>query len=108
MLTLLGGRSTKHSVSVATHSRHGTPIQTATEIAVVELARGCTMPTTEHEKQCESCERLRAALKKIANLADSEGDEPLDDAIKIARGALTDMGRRSEQERGPVDSELTG
>lgn len=33
-------------------------------------------------------ERLRAALTKIADLNDSEADEPLDDAIAIARAAL--------------------
>jgi hypothetical protein len=33
-------------------------------------------------------ERLRAALTKIVDLVESEGDEPLDDAIAIARAAL--------------------
>jgi hypothetical protein len=35
-------------------------------------------------------EYLRAALLKIADLVDSEADEPLDDAIRIARDALSD------------------
>lgn len=34
-------------------------------------------------------ERLRAALQKIADLTDSEADEPLDDAIQIAQKALS-------------------
>lgn len=34
---------------------------------------------------------LRNALQKIADMADSEAGEPLDDAIKIANGALADM-----------------
>ncbi len=36
----------------------------------------------------EPTEGLRAALQKIADLVDSEADEPLDDAIAIANAAL--------------------
>jgi CRISPR/Cas system CMR-associated protein Cmr3 (group 5 of RAMP superfamily) len=39
----------------------------------------------EFEAQAE---RLRAALKRIADLSDSEAGEPLDDAIRIATQAL--------------------
>lgn len=42
----------------------------------------------------DEIERLRAALTKIADLVDSEGDEPLDDAISIAKKAL---GSNAEQ-----------
>lgn len=44
------------------------------------------------EYQCDNLkrenERLRAALQKISDLVDSDGDEPLDDAIRIATAAL--------------------
>jgi hypothetical protein len=33
-------------------------------------------------------EALEAALRKITDLIDSEADDPLDDAIRIARAAL--------------------
>lgn len=35
---------------------------------------------------------LRAALQKVADLIDSNADEPLDDAIRIAEDALTSEG----------------
>lgn len=40
------------------------------------------------DEAADEIERLRAALQKIADLNDSEADEPLDDAIAIARAAL--------------------
>lgn len=40
------------------------------------------------EEAADEIERLRDALQKVADLVDSEGDEPLDDAIAIARRAL--------------------
>ena len=36
----------------------------------------------------DEIERLREALRRVADLVDSEADDPLDDAIAIARRAL--------------------
>lgn len=40
------------------------------------------------EEQTITIALLRGALAKIARLEESEGSEPLDDAISIARNAL--------------------
>ena len=46
------------------------------------------MPTTEHEKQCESCERLRAVLQRIVDEAESDDGLTAWDGGDIARVAL--------------------
>ena len=48
--------------------------------------RGC-IGCARQARQTEMV-RLRTALQKIADLIDSEADEPLDDAIRIATEAL--------------------
>lgn len=46
-------------------------------------------PPIQHEA-ADEIDHLRSALTKVADLVDSEADEPLDDAISIARKALND------------------
>ena len=42
----------------------------------------------DFNEACKRIEELEAALREIAMLFDSEADEPLDDAIRIARAAI--------------------
>jgi hypothetical protein len=53
-----------------------------------ERSLGAEGPLIELLSAQQEVERLRSALQKIVDLNDSEADEPLDDAIAIARAAL--------------------
>ena len=66
----------------------------------VEELEACTALATFNEA-CKRIEELEAALREIAMLFDSEGEEPLDDAIRIARAALMQHpGQHADQRQG--------
>lgn len=50
----------------------------------------------ENERLRAELAVARAALQKITDLIDSEADDPLDDAIRIANRALTAAIRKGE------------
>jgi peptidoglycan hydrolase CwlO-like protein len=62
-------------------------VERLTKIAQTACDETFEKQTKINELRAE-VERLRSALQKIADLNDSEADEPLDDVIAIARAAL--------------------
>jgi len=61
------------------------------QVEIERLSAAVDAKIIEASEMRLEIERLHKALQKIADLIDSEADEPLDDAIAIARAALEPM-----------------
>lgn len=65
----------------------GPVVKTAHRVQIVPLADWLALHRIRDE-WCREYVKARDALRQIAALVDSEADEPLDDAIRIAKRAL--------------------